>query len=273
VIEDLFFKRYAHRRFNPTRDLGGVHPGMQRVVSQAAQIFASDLVQQLELNEDFFASVQQKLVRELGVWPFPEGRSALDTCGRFLTEPYDWRQNRHGSVDTFVKARLSMIELLYRSVEKLVEKGTENLTETEKFAKLRWAARLVGAVSPEHRNVQETHAQRRETVREAIQELNARFRAADIPLHYHNGLIQLAEDNLSQDRIAEPFWSITSDPKWKNVEDDMKRAVDLADTGGPDAAFYATRALESTIKIISGEKGWTRGNENGAAAFIDNLVS
>jgi hypothetical protein len=51
----------------------------------------------------------------------------------------------------------------------------------------------------------------------------------------------------------------------------MKEAIDLRDTGGRDPAFYAVRSLESTIKIISGEKQLTTGKEKGAHNYIDNL--
>jgi len=51
----------------------------------------------------------------------------------------------------------------------------------------------------------------------------------------------------------------------------MKEAIDLRDTGGRDPAFYSAKALESTIKIISDDKGWSTGKERGAHNFIDNL--
>jgi hypothetical protein len=51
----------------------------------------------------------------------------------------------------------------------------------------------------------------------------------------------------------------------------MQDAFRQRDTGGPNAALLSARALESTIKIISTERGWTRGNERGAASYIDNL--
>jgi hypothetical protein len=57
------------------------------------------------------------------------------------------------------------------------------------------------------------------------------------------------------------------------IDSDMKEAIDRRDTGSRDAAVYALKALESVLKIISDEKGWTRGNERGAANYIDNLVS
>ena len=53
----------------------------------------------------------------------------------------------------------------------------------------------------------------------------------------------------------------------------MKEALDLRDSDGRDPAFYAARALESTIKIISDRKGWTHGKEKGAHNYIDNLAS
>jgi hypothetical protein len=64
-----------------------------------------------------------------------------------------------------------------------------------------------------------------------------------------------------------------ADPKWANVDTDMKEAIDRRDTGGRDPAWYAARALESTIKIISAEKGWTHGGEKGPHNFVDNLAS
>jgi hypothetical protein len=53
----------------------------------------------------------------------------------------------------------------------------------------------------------------------------------------------------------------------------MKEALDRRDNAGRDSAFYAARALESTIKIISDKKRWTHGKENGAHNYIDNLGS
>jgi len=53
----------------------------------------------------------------------------------------------------------------------------------------------------------------------------------------------------------------------------MKEAIDRRDSNGRDPAFYAARALESTIKIISNQKGWTYGGEKGAQNYIDHLGS
>ena len=45
-----------------------------------------------------------------------------------------------------------------------------------------------------------------------------------------------------------------------------------ATRAGATRPCYAARSLESTIKIISDEKKLTRGNENGAPNYIDNLM-
>lgn len=118
---------------------------------------------------------------------------------------------------------------------------------------------------------------RRETrtavFRANVDELNARFRQAGYPLNYHNGFIQISTDDLAQKEIGTPFWQLVSDPLWANVDVDMKEALDLRDSDGRDPAFYAARALESSIKIISDQKGWTHGGEKGAHNYIDNLAS
>jgi len=92
-------------------------------------------------------------------------------------------------------------------------------------------------------------------------------------LHYHNGFIQRSTDQLTEGQIEAPFWSLVSDVKWENVDTDMKEAIDRRDNHDRDPALYAAKALESTIKIISDNKGWTHGSEKGAHNYLDNLGS
>jgi hypothetical protein len=72
--------------------------------------------------------------------------------------------------------RLSLIELLFRSAEE--------------------RAREISATAPEAT---------RAIVR-AVDELNSRLRHARMELHYHNGLLQSARDELTQTRTAEPYF-------------------------------------------------------------------
>lgn len=106
-----------------------------------------------------------------------------------------------------------------------------------------------------------------------VHELNQRFKQAGMPLHYHNGFIQIAQDEQVQAQIEQPFWNLVSDPEWKNVSIDMAEAIDLRDTGGRDPSFYAAKALESTIKIICTIKGWEKGNEKGVSDCPNHLES
>ena len=105
----------------------------------------------------------------------------------------------------------------------------------------------------------------------SVDELNTRFRQAGCKLHYHNGFIQLSEDALFLREAEQPFWHLVADELWKNVDTDMKEAIDRRDGDVRDPVFYAARALESTIKIISDQMGWTHGGEKGAHNYIDNL--
>ena len=80
-------------------------------------------------------------------------------------------------------------------------------------------------------------------------------------------------DEKIEQNIAKPFWDLVADPMWKNVDIDMKEALDRRDSNDKDPAIFAAKALESAIKIVSEKKGWTRGTETGASNYVDNLVS
>jgi hypothetical protein len=145
-----------------------------------------------------------------------------------------------------------MLELLFREAEALVRKNylptplPQTVTDARKV---------------------------RNAMAEAINELRSRLRANHTGFDYTNGLLHRASDEMTTERIAEPFWEIVSDSKWATVDQEMKEAFDRLDHGHDDAFTHATDALESTIKIISDQNGWTTGNEKGAANYIDYLVS
>ena len=92
-------------------------------------------------------------------------------------------------------------------------------------------------------------------------------------LSYHNGFLQITTDALTNTEIEKPFWALLDSPKWKSVDIDMKEALDLRDNKGRDPAWYAARALETALKIMSGDIGCTTGKERSAFNFIDNILS
>lgn len=173
--------------------------------------------------------------------------------------------------DEFVKERLSLIEVAFRDTEEKVAKYAEELPQKIFEAKSRPQAGLRIPGDPIERlksGVQNSNA----NFRRKVEELNTRFRQAGANLHYHNGFIQISEDDLFLSEAEAPFWALVGDVRWKNVDIDMKEAIDRRDNGDRDPVWYAARALESTIKIISEEKGWTHGGEKGAHNYLDNLA-
>ncbi|MBI1406032.1 MAG: hypothetical protein GC145_07900 [Caulobacter sp.] len=108
----------------------------------------------------------------------------------------------------------------------------------------------------------------------AVEDRIGRFlQAASIPLRYRNLQFQPLDDERLLTEVTEPFWQTVEDAHWKTVRTDMEQAFRQRDGGGPNAALFAAKALESAIKIISDDRGFTTGREKGAAAFVDNLVS
>jgi hypothetical protein len=187
-------------------------------------------------------------------------------------------QSFNGSIsaDVFIKDRLSLVELGFRRREQEIAAQNATLQQQIVDAELRAAIRGAGRANPTPRNdaaeaVRATNAALNQKFDASFAKLNGRFRQAGYDLNYHNGFIQRTTDDFTSQHIEAPFWGLVGDPKWENVDKDMKEAFDRRDAGTRDPAFYAARALESTIKIISGEKGLTKGGERSAYNYIENL--
>jgi hypothetical protein len=232
-------------------------------------------------------SVHDRLSMELGLdelapryYAYPAtmmGRSYTHTgtwtldkvCKDFMTAQYQGTV----SPDRFIKERISFVELAFRHRE-------EELAELQSNSAARQANALLRSLRRAPHDRGDPAAEDKAFVeslnlpfRQSVDELNERLRRAGVPLNYHNGFIQISTDELVEENIEKPFWGLLSDPLWRNVDVDMKEALDRRDGGDRDPAFYAARALESAIKIISDKKGFTRGTEKGAHAYLDNLGS
>lgn len=179
--------------------------------------------------------------------------------------------------DTFLKERLSFIELAFRHYEKTTEAWNAKLMESHlslsKNEKLMQFGETMGIPVLQKGHAISQIEMNSDKLQQNLVELRERIRKAGLPLTDSNGFLQFDDDQLVSDTIKTPFWQLVTDPKFTSVEHDMLVAIDLRDTGRPGAAASAAKALESTIKIISHENGWDRGTERGAAQFIDNLVS
>lgn len=166
--------------------------------------------------------------------------------------------------DRYMKERISFIELAFRAKDHALSKSRlviELVAQKKTFPSAH--SEVARRNYQTQRNIFANHCN----------ELNERFRQGRAPLNYHNGFIQITSDEKVEEQIVQPFWKLVSDRKWENVGTDMLEAVDRRDTNGRDPALYAAKALESVIKIISDDKGWTRGRERGAGNYIDNLVA
>lgn len=179
------------------------------------------------------------------------------------------------SPDKYVKFRLSIIELVFRQKEKEVKALEADLPRRILEAKRKRPMQTSGIRLPG--NLEDGVRAQLEGARNYfnanVNELNVRLRQAGLNFQYNNEFIQGSRDAVVAEQLEKPVWSLLSDIKWKNVDIDMKEALDRRDNGDRDPVFYAARALESTIKIISDEKGFTIGSEKGAAQYIQNLVS
>ena len=196
-------------------------------------------------------------------------------CERFVCVDFD------GSVpaDEFMKARMSFFEIALRELYAEVGEANERLQGASvRASRGKGVAGPAGTTSivvggPSVKWLKDVSHRVGQRYKSVVEQFNARLRQARLPLHYHNGFIQLANDEIIASQIEEPFWKVVSDEAWRTVDEDMKVAVDRRDSGARDAALYAARALEGAIKIVSDRKGWTRGDEKGAHGYLDNLGS
>lgn len=291
MLTDIFADRYSSRKL-------WVQYGEAefKLLTQCFRIVAEQLTpywidgKENPAAKAKWSSLHDKLSMELGVdelsskyysyqttWnnqPYTQsGFWTLDkVCKDFVCAKYN------GAVlpDRFMKERISFIELAFRACEE--ELAAVNL---ELPKKIEAAKRADLTVKPSGFRIPGSRAEAvkafndllNQSFRASVDELNERFRRAGTPLSYHNGFIQVATDKLIEEQIEKAFWEVVADPLWKNIDIDMKEALDRRDADDRDPAFYAARALESAIKIISDQKGWTHGGEKGAHSYIDNLGS
>jgi hypothetical protein len=284
VLTDIFSHRYADiLLFEAFAEKDS------RFITQAFKIVSEDIFPYYvngdtnENNKKIWEILQSKLSRELGLKSLSAATYAyngtlngkqhlfsginpvITVCENFILAKFD----SSITPDVFIKDRISFIELAFRQYEDGLKAHTKYLEMLKPDTPL---GKLSEALSVTERNLEQQN-QRLKKLKSYVEELNTRLKQAGYKLHYHNGFIQISSDELIESQIQEPFWSIISDENWKNVDIDMKEAIDIRDSNGRDPAFYAAKALESTIKIISDRKGWTQGSERGAKNYIDNLAS
>ncbi|KAB2781196.1 AbiJ-NTD4 domain-containing protein [Brucella anthropi] len=274
MLHDIFARRYED---TPLRD--SFEQRDSRLLVQAFRILAEDMYPYYQNGKKddygaaFWAGLQNSLSRELGLkelsplWIGSYQNIMVQVCENWMLQPVN------GSPDIHIKERLSLIELGFRTRgNEIAAMNAAPISSAEQTlsALTHRGPRLPGSLED---GVRARRKQRTDAYRTCVDELNTRFLQARYPLNYHNGFIQISTDDLVQQEVETPFWSLISSKKWENVDTDMKEALDRRDSNGRDPAFYAARALESTIKIISDSKKLTHGKEKGAHNYIENLAS
>lgn len=289
MLTDIFAYRYLETPIWNTFD-----ENSRRLLVQGFRIVSEQVFRYYDFNgnassesKEKWNSLNKQLAMELGlkdlsptVYGFynPQKKwvggtySELSVCENFVCADFD------GSVsaDQFIKERLSFIEIAFRLRDAEIDAINANLPKALREASIQTKQVPTRGIRIPGDRVEAVLA-RNKTLNDQFEascnELNQRFKQGRMKLHYHNGFIQIAEDALTTEEIEQPFWNLVKDQVWQNVDHDMKEALDLRDSNGRDPAWYAAKALESTIKIISDEKGWSRGKERGAVNYVDNLRS
>jgi hypothetical protein len=286
MLTDIFAHRYAQPRMWET-----FYEEHRRLLVQGYQLlndicpyFVDGKVD--KHGKDFWKRIHDLLARELGLkeltpqyWGFYDNQNSwrslenngAERCEKWMLTPFDGKM----SADRFAKERLSLVEIGFREHENFVAslnaQLAANIAMAEEFDRSFGNGGSLRVPGNRADGVRAANASLNAKFQTAVNELNARFRQANCQLHYHNGFIQISDDQTVAQEIETPFWKLVAEPKWHNVDHDMKEAIDLRDAGGRDPALYAARSLESTIKIISDEKQLTTGKEKGAHNYIDNL--
>lgn len=277
MLTDIFAIRYADRPIWNT-----VGEAETALCTQGYRILAEQIIppqtpdkKDLPDNNKRWESLERRISMELGLAELsPHAYATTTTSGLWpmywvcrtwmLADPSGLNPDR------YMKERVSLIEVGFRDqMWSVAQANQKRAADKEKFDKKTqcsqsdvWLEQIAASQNLAMNRAYEAN----------VNELNERLRRARVPLHYHNGFVQLTTDGRTEQQIVQPFWRLAADKKWENVSIDMAEAVDRRDTGGRDPAFYAAKALESVIKIISDEKGWTHGKEKGAANYVDNLV-
>ena len=285
MLTDVFFRRYADRPMFAS--VGAKESALfvqaYRIVNEQIWKYHGYDKEVDESVKAIWTGIHDRLSMEIGVKELSPRYYSYKT-GQFTNSGwYDmnlvveqWLNVRlTGDLDPdmFVKRRLSFVELAFRTREEQVAQANaefpRRLAEAE--MKDRQPPRPMTIPGRRSDGVRAINEGMNTAFTANVHELNERLRQAGMPLHYHNGFLQITKDEQIQEQVEQPFWLLVKEPRWKNVSIDMVEAIDRRDTGDRDPSFYAAMALESAIKIICELKKWTTGNEKGVSDFLNHL--
>jgi hypothetical protein len=183
------------------------YDGKERDGAKAIWTLIHDrLTMELGLNElsprGYFRRVNM-FGNEQDLW---ESLAIPYVCKNFVCAPYVDAI----SADTFIKERLSFIEIAFRdrdaSIARLNAELPDKIAQAERDALLpprRGHIRLPGNPGDGFRALTR---QQNEAFRESAAEFNERLRQAGARLHYHNGFIQMSDDQPGFYPVSTDCW-------------------------------------------------------------------
>ena len=291
MLIDVFFRRYANRPMFESvgQKESALFVQAYRIINeQIWKYYGYDQKVNTDVKE-IWTVIHDRLSMEIGVNELSPRSYSYQT--QWMGKPYTnsgWNEmnivveqwlnfkfTNDLDPDMFVKRRLSFVELAFRMREEQVAHANaefpRRLAQAELQDKMTRRPMTVPGKSSD--SVRAINEDMNRKFAANVHELNERLKQAGMPLHYHNGYLQITQDEQLQEQVEQPFWLLVKDAQWKNVSIDMAEAIDRRDTGGRDPSFYAAKALESTIKIICELKKWTTGTEKGVSDFLNHLES
>lgn len=291
MLTDVFFRRYANRPLFESvgQKESAFFVQAYRIVDEQIWKYYGYDQKVDESIKTIWTDIHDRLAMEIGAKELSPKYFSYQT--ERMGKPYTnsgWNNMNHVveqwlnlkfadgmDPDIFVKRRLSFVELAFRTREEQVVQANADfprrLAEAELQEKM--PKRPMTIPGKRSNGVRAINKDLNSTFAANVHELNERLKQADMPLHYHNGYLQVTQDEQLQEQVEQPFWLLVKDAQWKNVSTDMAEAIDRRDTSGRDPSLYAAKALESTIKIICELKKWATGNEKGVSDFLNHLES
>lgn len=291
MLTDVFFRRYASR---PMFESVGqkecaLFVQAYRIVNEQIWKYYGNDKKIDESVKAIWTDIHDRMAMEVGVkelspkyysyqtehMGMPYTNSGWNNMNSVVEKWLNFKFAEGLDPDMFVKRRLSFVELAFRTREEQVTKLNSELPKRLAEADMQDRMPRTSMTIPGKRSngVRAFNQGVNMAFTENVRELNERLRQAGMPLHYHNGYLQITQDEQMREQVEQPFWLLVRDIQWKNVSIDMAEAIDRRDTGGRDPSFYAAKALESTIKIVCEVKKWTTGNEKGVSDFLNHLES
>lgn len=289
MLTDIFFRRYANRPMfaNVGQQESALFVQAYRIINEQIWKYYGYDKKVDDSVKAIWTDIHDRLSMEIGVKELSPKYYTYQT--EWMGKPYtnsgwndmnfvveQWLNFKFTDgldPDMFVKRRLSFVELAFRTREEQIAQANAEFPRRLAEAEMQDRRPRKPMTPPGKRSdaVRAVNEGMNRTFAANVHELNERLSQAGMPMHYHNGFIQIKQDDLLQEQVEQPFWLLVKDAQWKNVSIDMAEAIDRRDTAGRDPSFYAAKALESTIKIICDVRKWTTGKEKGVSDFLNHL--